>query len=92
MDPLRDLDGFAALLAELDLVISVDNSTVHLAGALNTPAWLLLPMVPNWRWLLDTCESHWYPSLRLLRNRSERDEWGQLLEVVAADLGALAVK
>lgn len=67
VDPLRDLDFQAAQIAALDLVISVSNATVHLAGALGVPTWNLLPLVPGWRWLLDRDDSLWYPSVALLR-------------------------
>ena len=65
-DPLKDLDDFAAQISALDLVISVDNATVHMAGALGVPVWTLLPYSPNWRWMLDREDSPWYPGMRLL--------------------------
>ncbi len=66
-DPLIDLDGFAAKLAALDLVISVGNTTTHMAGALGIPAWVLLPLVPAWRWMTAGHQSPWYASLQLFR-------------------------
>ena len=63
----------AALIAELDLVITVDTSIAHLAGALGQPAWVLLPFAPDWRWLLDRDDSPWYPTLRLFRQSQPRD-------------------
>ncbi len=66
------LDSFldtAAVLANVDLLISCDTSLVHLAGALGKPAWVALPLAPDWRWLLDRDDSPWYPSLRLFRQR-----------------------
>ena len=51
-DPLVDMDSYAAKIAALDLVISVGNAAVHLAGAVGTPAWTLLPRVPSWRWMV----------------------------------------
>ncbi|MFN0197405.1 MAG: tetratricopeptide repeat protein [Planctomycetaceae bacterium] len=71
-DPTRDLDNFSALVAELDLVISVDNSTVHLAGALGVPVWVFLPAVPDWRWGLRGERTDWYPSAMLFR----QTQWG----------------
>lgn len=68
MDPLSDLDSFCALMANLDLVITIDNSTVHFAGALGVPAWLLLPALADWRWPVTGEESRWYASVRLFRN------------------------
>lgn len=64
---LHDLGDTAAAIMHLDLVISVDTSVLHLAGALNRPAWALLPFMPDWRWLLNRHDSPWYPSLTLFR-------------------------
>ncbi|MEW6054475.1 MAG: tetratricopeptide repeat protein [Nitrospirota bacterium] len=66
-DSLKDLDNFAAQIAALDLVISVDNSTVHMAGALGVPVWVLLPFAPDWRWMLNRSDSPWYPTVTLFR-------------------------
>ena len=84
-DPLIDIDGFAAKIAALDLVISVGNATVHVAGAVGTPAWTLLPMVPSWRWMIAGEESPWYANVRLLR-QSNHDDWTPVLERVAGML------
>jgi tetratricopeptide (TPR) repeat protein len=81
-DPLIDLDDFAAKLAALDLVLSVDNSTVHLAAALGRPVWTLLPFSPDWRWMLDRETTPWYPTMRLLRCRAA-DDWTELLRRTA---------
>ncbi len=64
---LHDFSDTAAALSVLDLLISVDTATAHLAGALGRPAWILLSFVPDWRWLVDRKDSPWYPSLRLFR-------------------------
>ncbi len=85
VDPLKDLDHFAALIAALDLVISVDNSTVHLAGALGRPVWTLLPFMPDWRWMLEREDSPWYPTMRLFRQRSP-GQWQPVFERVAHEL------
>jgi tetratricopeptide (TPR) repeat protein/ADP-heptose:LPS heptosyltransferase len=84
-DPLIDIDGFAAKIAALDLVISVGNATVHVAGAVGTPAWTLLPMVPSWRWMIAGEESPWYANVLLLR-QSSHDDWTPVLERVAGML------
>jgi tetratricopeptide (TPR) repeat protein/SAM-dependent methyltransferase len=84
-DPWSDLDGFAAQIAALDLVISVDNSTVHFAGGLGIPCWVLLPFVPDWRWMLDRDDSPWYSSLRLFRQPQPGD-WNGLLQMVSGEL------
>jgi tetratricopeptide (TPR) repeat protein len=89
VDPLKDLDGFAAQLAELDLVISVDNATVHMAGALGVPVWNLLPYAPTWRWMLGTDQTPWYPSMRLVRQVAFGD-WNPVFEAAAGQLKLLA--
>jgi hypothetical protein len=89
---LRDIAGgigdyadTAAALTQLDLVVSVDTSVVHLAGALGRPCWVLLPFVPDWRWQLDRSDSPWYRSLRLFRQR-RRSDWASVVGEVAATL------
>ncbi|MGN6458203.1 MAG: tetratricopeptide repeat protein [Achromobacter mucicolens] len=64
---IADFEDTAAILSLADLLVSVDSSPVHLAGALNRPAWVLLPFLPDWRWLLQRSDSPWYPSLQLFR-------------------------
>jgi len=88
-DPLIDMDGFAAKIAALDLVVSVDNSTVHLSGALGVPTWVLLPQVPGWRWSMADSRSVWYPSLRLFR-QPRRGDWRGVFEEVGSLLGEVA--
>jgi Tfp pilus assembly protein PilF len=85
VDNMQDLDGLAALISACDLVVSIDNTTVHLAGALGKACWVLLPCLPDWRWLLDRSDSPWYPSLRLYRQQSQTD-WHDVLLQVKADL------
>ena len=75
---LHDYNDTAWALAHLDLLISVDTSVAHLAGAMARPAWVLLPHAPDWRWLLDREDSPWYPSLRLFRQPRIGD-WGSAL-------------
>jgi hypothetical protein len=84
-DPLQDIEGFAAQIAALDLVISVDNATVHLAGALGVPVWTLLPYSPNWRWMLDREDTPWYSSMRLFRQTAFGD-WDTLITSVRREL------
>jgi tetratricopeptide (TPR) repeat protein len=86
VDPLLDLDLFAAQVAAVDLVISVDNSTVHFAGALGKPVWALLPFVADWRWLKDRSDSIWYAAARLFRQPSAGD-WPSVMARVQASLG-----
>jgi tetratricopeptide (TPR) repeat protein len=85
--PGDDLDfaNTAALIENLDLVISVDTSLAHLAGALGVPTWVLLTFRPDWRWLLDREDSPWYPSVRLLRQPRVGD-WDSVLERMRAEL------
>lgn len=84
-DELRDFSDTAALTDLMDLVISVDTSIAHLAGALGKPVWLLLPFNPDWRWLLDREDSPWYPSARLFR-QSRSGDWQEVIERVAKGL------
>jgi Flp pilus assembly protein TadD len=86
---LGDFADTAAALAALDLVISVDTSVVHLAGAMGRPAWVLLPYAQDWRWLRDREDSPWYPSLRLFRQEKPQ-AWDGVLTRVASALGQLA--
>lgn len=82
---LRDFTDTAALCELMDLVISVDTSIVHLAGALGKETWVLLPSLPDWRWLLDREDSPWYPSVRLYR-QSVRYDWQSVLQKLHIDL------
>lgn len=82
---LRDFSDTAGLLANLDLVITVDTSIAHLAGALGRPVWTLLCFAADWRWLLDREDSPWYSSMRLFR-QSEPQRWKPVLERVRAEL------
>jgi len=89
IDPLREQDDFAALLSALDLVISVDNATVHLAGAVGAPTWVLLPFDPEWRWQLGRPDSLWYGSVRLFR-QSQPGGWEGVLAAVREQLTSVA--
>jgi ADP-heptose:LPS heptosyltransferase len=71
-DELKDFSDTAALVANLDLIIAVDTSVAHLAGALGKPVWILLPFIPDWRWLLERDDSPWYPTARLFRQDDSR--------------------
>ncbi|AWB47210.1 glycosyl transferase family 8 [Gemmobacter aquarius] len=83
---IADFEDTAAILSEVDLLISIDSSPVHLAGALGVPVWVMLPMLPDWRWLLGREDSPWYPSARLFR----QTEWGRWDQVIAQVAAALA--
>jgi tetratricopeptide (TPR) repeat protein len=87
-DELNDFADTAGLVSQLDLVISVDTSVAHLAGAMGKPVWVLLPFAPDWRWLLDRGDSPWYPTMRLFRQPSQGD-WDSVVEQVRT---ALAVE
>ncbi|MEO6444776.1 MAG: tetratricopeptide repeat protein, partial [Gemmatimonadaceae bacterium] len=86
---LEDFRDTAAVLAALDLVITVDTSVAHLAGALGRPTWLLLPHVTDFRWMLERNDSPWYPSMRLFRQPVPRD-WESVFAEVAEALRTLA--
>jgi tetratricopeptide (TPR) repeat protein len=91
-DLSQGLDTFAesaAALACLDLLISVDTSSAHLAGALGRPVWTLIPFAPDWRWQLDREDSPWYPSMRLFRQK-KRGDWSFVMKRAARELALLA--
>ncbi|HKB61215.1 MAG TPA: hypothetical protein VKC56_14360, partial [Gallionellaceae bacterium] len=83
---IGDFADSAALVQEMDLVIAVDTSTVHVAGALGKPCWVLLPFNPDFRWLLDRSDSPWYPTATLFRQHAIGD-WSPVIAEVAARLG-----
>jgi hypothetical protein len=82
---ITDFTETAALMSCLDLVISVDTSAAHLAAALGRPTWILLPYLPDYRWLLDRDDSPWYPTARLFRQSARRD-WAEVIEEVRCAL------
>ena len=82
---LGDFFETAAVIEALDLVITVDTATAHLAGGLGKRSWLMLPFIPDWRWMLDAEESPWYPSLRLFRQK-ELDSWPEVIERMTVEL------
>ncbi|MBE9606089.1 tetratricopeptide repeat protein [Acetobacteraceae bacterium H6797] len=84
-DRLTDLSETAGLIAQLDLVITVDTSIAHLAGAMGKPTWLLLPFIPDWRWGEAGEATAWYPSMRLFRQQRPGD-WAPLLAALASAL------
>jgi hypothetical protein len=82
---LEDFADTAALIDQLDLLITVDTAAAHLAGALGKPVWILLPHFPDWRWMLDREDSPWYPTARLFRQPSVGD-WKTPIERIAQEL------
>jgi ADP-heptose:LPS heptosyltransferase len=86
---LNDFADTAALIASLDLVISVDTAVAHLAGALGKPVWILQRHSPDFRWLLDRDDSPWYPSARLFR-QPRRGEWHSVIGEIADALNTLS--
>jgi tetratricopeptide (TPR) repeat protein len=89
MSGMDDFADTAALVANLDLVISVDTAIAHLAAALGKPVWLMNRFDPCWRWLAGRRDSPWYPNLRLY-NQSQPDGWAPVVSAIAQDLGASA--
>lgn len=86
---LRHFGDTARVLERLDLLITVDTAVAHLAGALGRPVWLMLALMPDWRWLLDREDSPWYPTARLFGQR-RHDDWDDLVARIAGELQTLA--
>jgi tetratricopeptide (TPR) repeat protein len=86
-DDIRNFSDTAALLDLTDLVVTIDTSIAHLAGAMGKPVWVLLPYNANWRWLLNRSDSPWYPSARLFR-QGELANWSRLIAEVKSELEA----
>jgi len=76
-----NIDLFTAQIAAMELVITIDNSTAHLAGALGVPTWVLLPFASDGRWMRDREDSRWYPTLRLFQ-QPRRGDWQSVIETV----------
>lgn len=85
---LNDFADSAALLANLDLLITVDTSLAHLAGSIGVPTWVALPFCPDWRWLLDRSDSPWYTNLKLFR-QAEANDWGNVFDRIKNELSLL---
>ena len=88
-ETLKDFADTAAVIHELDLVITVDTAVAHLAGALAKPLWLLLSHIQDWRWMRGRTDSPWYPTARLFRQPCIGD-WGSVVAQVSRELGVLA--
>lgn len=89
---LNDFADTAALVALMDVVISVDTSVAHLAGAMGKAVWIMLPEAPDWRWLLERQDSPWYPSARLFRQEAEGDWPGVVQQLREALMNTLVNK
>jgi tetratricopeptide (TPR) repeat protein len=92
---LKDFADTAALIAQMDLVVTIDTSVAHLAGALARPVWIMLPFSADARWLLDRDDTPWYPTARLFRQRRQMD-WGgvvaEVAQVLRAELGGFSLQ
>jgi ADP-heptose:LPS heptosyltransferase len=77
-------------MTQLDLIISVDTMTAHLAGALGMPVWILLPLDADWRWMLQRQDSPWYPTATLFRQEKE-DDWQAVISQVVETLDQLPI-
>ncbi len=88
VNPMGDMDPFTAQISAMDMVISVDNSTIHFAGGLGKPCWAMLPLSSDWRWQTERSDTVWYDSLELFRPNKEGG-WDELIERVAKRLAKL---
>jgi Tfp pilus assembly protein PilF len=89
LDAARDFYDSAAVVAELDLVITVDTSVAHLAGTLGKPVWILLANLPDWRWGLQSDTTPWYPTARLFR-QTYSGGWEEVMNKLASELALFA--
>ena len=84
IDPLSDLDGFAAQVSVLDLIVSTSNTTVHMSGGLGKKVWVLLSSHPDWRWMLEEENTPWYQTVRLFRQEKSGDWEGVFQRISSA--------
>ncbi|MFN3077330.1 MAG: hypothetical protein ABT940_10700, partial [Alphaproteobacteria bacterium] len=89
---VSDFADTAAIMTRMDLVISSCTATVHLAGGLRRPTWVVIPKAADWRWMLNREDSPWYPELRLFRQDAMGREWGPVIGRVKAALTALTLE
>jgi FKBP-type peptidyl-prolyl cis-trans isomerase 2 len=90
-EEIHDFADTAAIIENLDLVISIDTAVAHLAGALGKPVWVLLPFVPDWRWMMNREDSPWYPTIRLFRQPKPAD-WESVIGLVKTAIDEFAKK
>jgi len=88
MDTHEKFVDTCAIIENLNLVIGVDTATIHLAGAMGKPVWVLLPYSPDWRWMLNTNDTPWYPTMRLFRQQ-EPGNWETVMDEISVELGKL---
>jgi hypothetical protein len=86
----EDFSDTAAVVENLDLVISIDTSVAHLAGAMGKPIWMMLPYAADWRWFLERDDSPWYPTMRLFRQEKQGD-WETVLQRITKELLKVAI-
>lgn len=80
-----DFEDTAAILCLIDLLVSVDSSPIHLAGAIGCPTWVMLPYIPDWRWLINREDTPWYPKHRLYR-QDRAGNWAGVIDRIKNDL------
>jgi ADP-heptose:LPS heptosyltransferase len=90
-EEFSDFTDTAAAIDNLDLVISVDTSVLHLSGAMAKPTWALIPFAPEWRWMLNRSDSPWYPTMRLFR-QSNWNDWDSVFGRVTEELKLMSKK
>ena len=88
---LVDFVDTAAVISQLDLVITVDTAVAHMAGSMGKPVWVMLRRIPDWRWMLDREDTPWYPSMRLFRQKTAGD-WATVINRIADELKSMSVR
>ena len=86
----EDFMDTARVIAGLDLVVTVDTSVAHLAGALGVRVWVMLPFAPDWRWMLERDGSPWYRTVRLFRRKRADRDFAPVIDAIGRELAALA--
>jgi hypothetical protein len=84
-DLMHDFNHTAAIIEQMDLIITVDTAVAHLAGAMGKETWIVIPKLPDWRWGLEKPSTPWYPSVRLFR-QNQKEQWKDVFKRVLSEI------